>query len=359
MKSKILKLGIIGGGQLGMFLAKAAKDNNIEPYVYSNTKNAPAEKYTKKIFYGSFDDKSKLTSFSNKVDIITYEFENISISSLVEIQKRKIIFPPISALSIAQNRAKEKMFFQKNKIKHAKSFFLNSRQDLDNIKSSLRFPVILKTTRFGYDGKGQSVAKNYNDLIKSWKNLNFVPCIIEKKIKLQKELSVVCARDQNRNIFCFPVFRNIHKNHILFETFSPSGVERKLENKLIKISKKILNKLSYVGVLTIEFFIDQQGKIYANELAPRVHNSGHITLDNTKNSQFDQHIRAICGLDLIKSNVVKKGVMRNLLGQDIKNIKKISKESKYKHFKRVLVYSYNKKEVREGRKMGHLNFIKE
>ena len=358
MRLKNFKLGIIGGGQLGMFLAKAAKDINIEAHVYSNTKDAPAKKHATKMYYGAFEDSKKLMNFSKNVDVITYEFENVSVESLKKIKKTKDIFPPINALSIAQNREFEKKFFIKNKINHAKSFFLNKKKDLDNIKNKIQFPIILKTSRFGYDGKGQFVAKNFTELKKYWHNLNFVPCIIEKKIRLKKELSVVCVRDQNKKIFCYPTFRNIHKNHILFETYSPSGIENKLEKKLISISKKIIKKLKYVGVLTIEFFVDHNNRIYANELAPRVHNSGHITLDNSDTSQFDQHVRAVCGLNIIGSINVNKGVMRNLIGKDIKLVSKISKENRYKIYSKVKRYSYNKQEVKEGRKMGHLNFTK-
>mgnify|MGYP001159814982 CR=1 FL=1 len=359
MKLNTLKLGIIGGGQLGMFLAKAAKKINIEAYIYSNTKDAPAKKYAKKMYYGPFEDSKKLINFSKKVDVITYEFENISVESLRKIKKTKHIFPPINALSIAQNREFEKKFFLKNKISHAKSFFLNTKKDLNNLKNRIRYPVILKTSRFGYDGKGQFEVKNFFELNKFWKDLNFAPCIVEKKIKLKKELSVVCVRDQNKNIFCYPTFRNIHKNHILFETYSPSGINKELEKKLINISKKIIKKLNYIGVLTIEFFIDANNKIYANELAPRVHNSGHITLDNSDINQFDQHIRAVSGMNLIDSIELKYGLMRNLIGKEIKLKSRILKEKRYKTYSKVKIYSYNKNEAKEGRKMGHINFTKQ
>ena len=358
MKLNINKLGIIGGGQLGMFLAKAAQNINIETHVYSNTKDTPAKKYATRMYYGSFESSSKLIDFSKRVDVITYEFENVSVESLTKIKKRKNIFPPINALSIAQNREKEKKFFNKNNIAHVKSLFLSKQKDLNKIKKAIRFPVILKTSRFGYDGKGQFVIQNFLELRKFWHGLDCVPCVIEKKIKLKKELSVICVRDQNKNTFCYPAFRNIHKNHILFETYSPSGIEKNLEKKLINVSEKILKKLNYIGVLTIEFFIDSNNRIYANELAPRVHNSGHITLDNSNYSQFDQHVRAVCGLDLINSISLTKGVMRNLIGQDITKISKISKDKKYRSYSKAKKYSYNKNEVKEGRKMGHLNFVK-
>jgi len=358
MKLNTCKLGIIGGGQLGMFLAKEAKKINIEVHVYSNTHDAPAKKYAKKMYYGSFDDSSKLINFFKKVDAITYEFENISVESLKKFNKKKNIFPPINALSISQNRELEKKFFSKNNISHAKSLFLNKKKDLRDIKKRIRFPAILKTSRFGYDGKGQFVVKNFVELEKYWKDLDYAACIIEKKIKLKKEISVICARDQNKKIFCYPTFRNIHKNHILFETYSPSGIDKNQENKLTNISKRILKKLNYIGVLTIEFFIDDRNRIYANELAPRVHNSGHITLDNSNISQFEQHIRAVCGLDLINSVKLKKGLMRNLIGKDIELVSKIYKEKKYKEYLKVKKYPYNKKKIKEGRKMGHINFIK-
>ena len=357
MTFKPLKIGIIGGGQLGMYLAKAAKKQNIQPFIYSNTKDAPALKYAYKIFYGDFDDKKKLDNFFSKVDLITYEFESISAKSIAGIEKKNKIYPPINALKITQDREKEKKFFIKNNIKHAKTFFIKSDSDLNRLKSKIKFPLIIKTSRFGYDGKGQKVVSSLLDLRKSWQLLNKQPCVLEEKINLKKELSIIVCRDLDKNITYFPSFRNIHKNHILHKTYTPSGISKEIEIKLVKTSKIISEKLNYIGVLTVEFFIDDKNNIYVNEIAPRVHNSGHITQDTFNFDQFDMHIFAICGEIMPKLLRKNEGIMLNLIGTDINKAKKMSLNNSYSKFEKTKIYKYGKKIVKLDRKMGHINFF--
>jgi Phosphoribosylaminoimidazole carboxylase (NCAIR synthetase) len=182
--------------------------------------------------------------------------------------------------------------------------------------------------------------------------------VIEKIIKFDRELSVICSRNIKKNICFYPPFENIHKNHILFETISPSQIDEKINKQLIIISKKILNKLNYIGLLTIEFFLDDENNIYVNEIAPRVHNSGHITLDNANMSQFELHIKAITKDKIKTPKIIKKGLMRNLIGNEIKRIKQISKLKSYKVYKKKKAYDYGKKAIKQGRKMGHINFVK-
>jgi 5-(carboxyamino)imidazole ribonucleotide synthase len=356
MSLKVTTVGIIGGGQLGMFLAHSCNKLGLTVFVYSDSKRVPAEKYADKMFYGSFEDVESLKIFSSEVDLITYEFENVSTKALNKLKGTKI-YPPISALTISQDRKKEKQFFSKNKINHAGIGLLNSKNSLKRLKTSIQYPVILKTTRFGYDGKGQALVKNTKNLERQWKENGYQDCIIERKINLKKEVSVICARDIKRNSYFYPTFTNVHKNHILFETKSPSSIDAEIEGKLIKISKKIITKLNYIGLLTIEFFIDKENTIYVNEIAPRVHNSGHITLDNANISQFELHIKAITGKKILKPKLLKKGLMRNLIGNEIKRVKSIKSMRKYKGFKKNVKYDYGKKIVKGGRKMGHINFI--
>ncbi len=354
MSRKSLKLGIIGGGQLGMFIAKSAMNQKIVPYIYSDTQDAPAKKYAHRIFYGKFDDKEKLSEFFSKVDVITYEFENISTRTLKLIKGEKKIYPPLNALTIAQDRKKEKNFFKKNNIRHVETFYINSSIDLKRYK--FKFPSIIKTARFGYDGKGQKIINSIHELKKAWENFNQVSCVVEKKIDLKKELSIVIGRDFLGKLSYFPSFRNLHKNHVLHKTFSPSGVNNKIEDELIQIAKKIINKLSYIGVLTIEFFIDHNNKIYVNEIAPRVHNSGHITQDTFNVSQFDLHLMTVVGLRVPSIKRKNNGIMLNLIGSDIKKIKSLINKPSFMKFLKKKRYLYGKKDIKDGRKMGHINF---
>ena len=354
MSRKSLKLGIIGGGQLGMFIAKSAINQKIVPYIYSDTQDAPAKKYAHKIFYGKFDDKEKLSVFFSEVDIITYEFENISTQTLKLIKGEKKIYPPLNALSIAQDRKKEKNFFKKNNINHAETFYINSSTDLKKYK--FKFPSIIKTARFGYDGKGQKIINSTHELKKAWESFNRASCVVEEKIDLKKELSIVIGRDHLGKLSYFPSFRNQHKNHILHKTFSPSGINNKMENELIGIAKKIISNLHYIGVLTVEFFIDYNNKIYVNEIAPRVHNSGHITQDTFNMSQFDLHVMTVAGLLAPSIKRKNNGIMLNLIGNDIKKIKSLTNKPSFMKFLKKKRYLYGKKDIKVGRKMGHINF---
>ncbi len=356
MSLKVSTVGIIGGGQLGMFLANSCNKLGLKVFVYSDSQRVPAEKYADKMFYGSFEDVESLKIFSSEVDLITYEFENVSTKALKKLEQKNI-YPPISALTISQDRKKEKQFFSKNKINHAGIGLLNNMNSLKKLETSIQYPVILKTSRFGYDGKGQAIVKNTKSLKRQWKENNYQECIIERKINLKKEVSVICARDIKRNIYFYQLFTNIHKNHILSETTSPSIIDAEIEGELLKISKKIITRLNYIGLLTIEFFIDKENKIFVNEIAPRVHNSGHITLDNANISQFELHIRAITGKKIPKPKILKKGLMRNLIGNEIKNVNRITSMKKYEGFNKNIKYDYGKKIVKVGRKMGHINFI--
>ena len=355
MKKKI-KVGIIGGGQLGMMLAKASKKLNIAPLIYSNTKDAPAAKVAK-VYYGDFDDIKKIKKFINQVDVVTYEFENIPTKSLKIIEQLVPIFPPIHALKITQDRVKEKKFFNDNNIPCAKTLILKKNLDLKIIKKEISFPSIIKTARLGYDGKGQYTINNYSDLLESWNKLNKVNCIIEEKIDIKKEISIIGARTSDGNIEVFPSFKNIHKNHILDITRIPSRTNKKTENLAKEHTIKILNKLKYVGVLCVEFFIDASDNLIANEMAPRVHNSGHVTIEACKTSQFEQHLRAITNNTLGKVNIIKPAVMKNLIGNDISNISQIKTKKEFFNFKKTNLHNYYKKEIKPGRKMGHITFI--
>ena len=354
MTNKI-KVGIIGGGQLGMMLAEASSKINIIPLVYSNTKDAPAAKFAK-VYYGNFDDLKKIKDFINKVDLITYEFENIPTKSLKIIEKLVPIFPPIHALKITQDRSKEKKFFNNNNIPCAKTLILKSNKDLLAIKKILSYPSIIKTSRLGYDGKGQFTINNYSDLLKYWNELDKTNCVIEEKINIKKEISIIGARTIDGRIKIFPSFKNIHKNHILDTTKLPSRTNKETEELAVKSTIKILSKLKYVGVLCVEFFIDDKGDLIANEMAPRVHNSGHIAIEACKTSQFEQHLKAITGQVLGEIDIIKPAIMKNLIGNDVYKIKSIKTKKEFSKYKKAKLHKYYKKEIKPGRKMGHITF---
>ena len=355
MKKKI-KVGIIGGGQLGMMLAEASSKLNIVPLIYSNTKDSPAAKVAK-TYYGNFNDDKKIRKFISKVDLITYEFENIPTNSLKIIEKSIPIFPPISALKITQDRVKEKKFFKDNNIPCAKTLILKKISDLKKIKKEVLYPSIIKTTRLGYDGKGQFSFKNYLELEASWYKLEKTTCIIEEKINIKKEISIIGARTPSGEIEVYPSFNNIHKNHILNITKLPSRTNKKTEKLAIDYTIRILKKLRYVGILCVEFFIDKNGKLVANEMAPRVHNSGHITIEACLTSQFEQHLRAITNQSLGKVDLIKPAIMKNLIGNDINNTQLIKSKKMFSNFNKSKLYNYKKAKVKSGRKMGHITFI--
>ena len=355
MKKKI-KVGIIGGGQLGMMLAEASSKLNIIPLIYSNTKDAPAAKVAK-VYYGGFDDVDKLKRFIKQVDLVTYEFENIPTNSLKIIEQLVPIFPPIHSLKITQDRVKEKKFFKDNKIPCVKTLILKNEIDLKIIKKEVSYPAIIKTSRLGYDGKGQFTINNYSDLLKSWNILDKTNCIVEEKINIKKEISILGARSTGGEIKIFPSFRNIHKNHILDITKLPSRTAQQTEELAVEYTIKILKKLKYVGIICVEYFIDASGNLMANEMAPRVHNSGHITIEACKTSQFEQHLRAITSQPLGKVDIIKPAVMKNLIGNDIANINLIKSKKEFRNFKKAKLHRYYKKETKPGRKMGHITFI--
>ena len=341
MTNKI-KVGIIGGGQLGMMLAEASSKVNIIPLVYSNTKDAPAAKIAR-VYYWNFDDLEKIKDFIDKVDLVTYEFENIPTKSLKTIEKLVPIFPPIHALKITQDRSKEKKFFNNNNIPCAKTLILKTNKDLLAIKKILSYPSIIKTSRLGYDGKGQFTINNYSDLLKYWNELDKTNCVIEEKINIKKEISIIGARTIDGRIKIFPSFKNIHKNHILDTTKLPSRTNKETEELAVKSTIKILSKLKYVGVLCVEFFIDDKGDLIANEMAPRVHNSGHITIEACKTSQFEQHLRAITGQELGEIDIIKPAIMKNLIGNDVYIIKSIKTKKEFSKYKKAKLHKYYKK----------------
>jgi 5-(carboxyamino)imidazole ribonucleotide synthase len=346
MSKKSFTLGIFGGGQLGKFLVQSAKKLNIRTFVFTDSADSPAIYYCDDFIISSYEDKKKLDFFIKNIDLATFEFENIPFKTLDYVEKKIKVSPKPSIIKILQDRLKEKTFLNSIGIKTTEFYYLK-KINKKNLNNNI-FPALVKTIRLGYDGKGQVLFKNKKDFLKySFKNKEY---IVEKLINFKKEISIVISR-QNAKSFSFDAFENLHKHQILKKSHIPANISPKLNNKAKRIAKRIADKLNYTGTMCVEFFVTRKNELLVNEIAPRVHNSGHLTMNAHNVSQFENHIRAVCNLKLIKPKRIHKAIMYNILGHDIK--KHRSKET----IKNEFFYDYGKKEIKDKRKMGHLTKV--
>ena len=344
----ISTLGIIGSGQLGSLLCQAAKKLNIKTIVISDDENGPAQNYTDKFIYSKYDDKNKIREFTSGVDIITYEFENIPINILKEIEKEKKVLPKPEINKIIQNRQLEKTFVNNLGIKTTKWAFIKTAKDVQQNKNLL--PGILKTNTLGYDGHGQYVLNTLDDLKKDW--CFTADYILEKRVNLKKEISVIVTRFKNKEIYIYEPIENTHKDQILKYSKIPADIKPDIFKKAQDSAELIANELDYIGTMCVEYFIDQEDSLLVNEIAPRVHNSGHLTINAFNISQFENHIRAVCGLKKENVKKIANAEMKNILGSEIQIYRKRSFETEEYFF------DYGKKIIKEKRKMGHLTILK-
>ena len=345
-----IALGILGGGQLGSMLSLAAKKINIKSIVYSDDKDAPAQNFCNEFIYGKYDDKEKINDFIKKVNVITFEFENIPFETLNEISKQKSVFPKPSINRLIQHRLAEKDFINKLNIRTTGYVSIEKKSDLDSLKDFL--PGILKTTTMGYDGKGQFPIKNLEEI----DNLNIdfsKEYILEKLVKLKKEISVIVTRFSNNNYEIYEPIENTHENQILRKSKIPAEINNKLIQQSKEWSLQISEELKYIGTLCVEFFIDRNDNLYVNEIAPRVHNSGHLTINAFNVSQFENHVRAVCSLEQIPIKKLHNAEMINLIGNQINDYRQNLKLKDNQFF-----FDYLKKEIKDKRKMGHLTTLK-
>ena len=344
----ISALGIIGSGQLGSLLCQAAKKLNIKTVVISDDENGPAQNYSDEFIYSKYDNKDKIKEFISKVDIITYEFENIPVNILKEINKEKKVLPKPEINKVIQNRKLEKTFVNGLGIKTTKWAFIKSAKDVQQNENLL--PGFLKTNTLGYDGHGQFVLNSLADVKKDW--CFTADYILEKKVNLRKEISVVITRFKNEEIYIYEPIENIHKDQILKYSKIPADIKSDIFQQAQDHAKLIANKLDYVGTMCVEYFIDLENNLLVNEIAPRVHNSGHLTINAFNISQFENHIRAVCGLKKEKVEKIANAEMRNILGSEIQDYRKRSFNSDEYFF------DYRKKIIKDKRKMGHLTILK-
>ena len=289
-------LGIIGGGQLGSLLCEAAKKLDIKTTIYCDDIDAPAQNFCDDFINGSYDDKIKIMDFINKIDVVTYEFENIPYETLNEINKLKPVLPKPSVNRLIQHRLAEKDFINKLNIRTTRYVSIEKKTDIETLEDFL--PGILKTTTMGYDGKGQFPIKNLEEV--NLLNIDFSKdYILEKLVKLKKEISVIITRYGNNNYEIYEPIENTHENQILKYSIIPAEISKKILELSKDWAKQIAEELKYIGTLCIEYFIDRNDNLYVNEIAPRVHNSGHLTINAYNISQFENHIRAVCSLEKI------------------------------------------------------------
>jgi len=341
-------LGIIGGGQLGSMLAAVSKKLEIKTVIFCDDFDAPAKKFSDDFIHGDYNDQKKINELIYKTDVITYEFENIPYETLNEINKSKPVLPKPSINRIIQHRLAEKDFINKLNIRTTQYVLIKNKSAIDAMQDLL--PGLLKTTTLGYDGKGQHLINSIDDL--NGLNIDFSQgYILEKLVKLKKEISIIITRFGDKKYEVYEPIENVHEDQILKHSKIPADIS----DKILKQSKlwaiQIAEELKYVGTLCVEFFIDKNENLYVNEVAPRVHNSGHLTINAYNVSQFENHVRAVCKLEQIPLKRISNAKMINLIGNQI-TVYRNKKFSPNEFF-----FDYLKKEIKHKRKMGHLTTL--
>ena len=342
-------LGILGGGQLGSLLSIAAKKLNIKTTIFCDDVDAPAQNFCDDFICAKYNDKQKIQEFVQKVDIVTYEFENIPFETLNQMNKLKPVLPKPSVNRLIQHRLAEKDFVNKLNIRTTRYVSVDKKSDMETLEDFL--PGILKTTTMGYDGKGQYPIKNMDDV--NSLNIDFSKgYILEKLVKLQKEISVIVTRFSNNNFEIYEPIENTHQDQILKHSVIPAKINKKIIDQSKDWATQIAEELKYIGTLCVEFFIDRNENLYVNEIAPRVHNSGHLTINAYNISQFENHVRAVCSLEKIPLKKLHNAKMENLIGNQIEPYRQNIKLNENEFF-----FDYLKKEIKEKRKMGHITTL--
>tara|TARA_B100001093_G_scaffold150886_1_gene143629 strand:+ start:4 stop:1047 length:1044 start_codon:yes stop_codon:yes gene_type:complete len=343
-----ITLGIIGSGQLGSLLCQAAKKLNVKTVVISDDEQGPAQNFSNEFIYSKYDNESKIVEFIDKVNFVTFEFENIPLEILKKIDLKKKVLPKPEINKIIQNRKLEKTFVNDLGIKTTDWAFIKQARDIQKNKNLL--PGILKSNTLGYDGHGQFVLNSLGDIKKDW--CFTADYILEKKVDLKKEISVIITRFTSGETFAYEPIENLHKDQILKHSKIPANINKDIYEKSQNNAKLIADKLDYVGTMCVEYFIDQDDNLLVNEIAPRVHNSGHLTISAFNISQFENHVRAVCGFKFEKTQKNSNAEMINILGKEIEEYRSKTFE------KGEFFFDYGKKTIKEKRKMGHLTILK-
>jgi len=343
-------IGILGGGQLGRMLAVAAARLGLRTHIFEPGAQPPAADVAHALTTAPYDDAAALTAFAKSVDLVTYEFENIPTQALDIIEAITPIHPNRNALATSQDRLVEKRFLQDAGLRVAPFADVTDAASLEAAIARTGTPAILKTRRFGYDGKGQARIMSPRDATTALADMAGAPAVLEGFVDFSIEISIIAARNPQGEVACFDPGENVHRNGILHTTTVPANIPARLRTDAVLLAAKILNDLGYVGVMGVELFVTPQGLI-VNEIAPRVHNSGHWTQNGCAVDQFEQHIRAIAGWPLGDGSRFADVVMENLIGDDVDRVPELARA------RNCAVHLYGKVETKAGRKMGHVNRI--
>lgn len=343
-------IGIVGGGQLGRMLARAASRMGYKTHIFTPDKDSPASHVATSTTIGAYQDTTALRAFGQSVDVVTFEFENIPAETLTMLESLVTVRPKPEVLFTTRHRLREKEFIRAQGIKTAPFAKIATAADLKSAASTIGVPSVLKTTELGYDGKGQVVIRDAAKFDEAWAQLGKAECILEGFVDFTAEASIIVARSTHGEMRCYPLVENIHQNHILHKTIAPAPFIDQYQDEAVKIAKTLAEKLDVVGLLAVELFVTKDG-LLVNELAPRPHNSGHWSMEGAPTAQFEQHVRAICGWAL-GDTTARHCEMINLLGDDWKQWEVYAKQAE------AHVHLYGKTESRPGRKMGHVTIVK-
>jgi 5-(carboxyamino)imidazole ribonucleotide synthase len=347
-------IGILGGGQLGRMLALAAARLGFKCHVLCPERGSPAFDVVRRVTEADYGDKAALDRFADDVDVITYEFENVPAETATFLAARKPVLPDPQVLAITQDRLAEKDFIVSLDIATAPYAGVAAEAELASALATVGVPAVLKTRRFGYDGKGQAALRAGDSPAMAWRAVGGQPSIVEAFITFEREISVVAARSHDGRIACFDVTENEHRNHILKVSRAPADVTPAVAAEARRIAERIAQAFDYVGVLAVEMFVVRDGAghtVLVNEIAPRVHNSGHWTIDGCSVSQFEQHIRAVVGWPLAEPVCYGRAEMINLIGDEVFGYRQ------WLETPGACVHLYGKQAIRAGRKMGHVTRV--
>lgn len=342
---------MLGGGQLGRMFTVAARTLGYRVIVLEPDPHSPAGQLADEHITAPYDDQAALTLFGKACDVVTTEFENIPASTLEFLAQFCPVRPSAQAVKMAQDRIVEKEFVQSCGLSPVPFAAIRQPQDIAAAQGAVTYPAILKTTRFGYDGKGQVTVKSAAEAAAAFAELGEVDCVLEQRVDLEREISVILARSTSGEVRCFPVAENEHRNGILHQTIVPARIDVQLAEAAQAAATRMAEQLEFVGVMAVEFFVTRQGELLVNEMAPRTHNSGHYTLDACLTSQFEQQVRMVCELPFGDTRLLSPVVMVNLLGDVWHDSQPDWLAMLQSH--NTKLHLYGKREARVGRKMGH------
>jgi 5-(carboxyamino)imidazole ribonucleotide synthase len=348
-------IGLMGSGQLGRMFAIAARRMGYRVNVFSPEKDTPAGQFADREVTGAYEDESAVREFANGLDLLTFEFENIPRQTVDWCAAECEVRPASSVLHTAQNRLREKDFLSGAGIPVADYRAVRSAEEVTVALNEIKIPAILKSAAFGYDGKGQRLIEQLFDLDEIWRDRPGDELILERAIDFEKEVSVIVARGPDGAVVTFPVCENMHRNHILDITVVPARVPANVEKSAADLARAIAEKMDLVGLLAVEMFLDHDGNLLVNELAPRPHNSGHWTIEGCATSQFEQHLRAVCGMPLGSTEILRPSAMANLLG-DLWQAGEPNWAAALE-VEGVHLHLYGKHQPRPRRKMGHVTAL--